>query len=119
MFFTRSDIDIDQLQISQQDLRLLEILTIRYLSLSHLNQVLDDPMMSVLYDLRQSILYFFRNNAEQERKQHQHKLRIQWEEERCQREAAKTELEKEYRKQVRDRLSMSDFPKISRVSVGT
>ena len=27
----RSDIDIDQLQISQQDLRLLEILTIRYL----------------------------------------------------------------------------------------
>lgn len=66
---SRSDIDIDQLQISQQDLRLLEILTIR-------------------------------NNAEQERKQHQHKLRIQWEEERCQREAAKTELEKEYRKQV-------------------
>ena len=47
LFFTRSDIDIDQLQISQQDLRLLEILTIRYLSLSHLNQVLDDPMMSV------------------------------------------------------------------------
>ena len=26
----RSDIDIDQLQISQQDLRILEILTIRY-----------------------------------------------------------------------------------------
>ena len=47
LFFTRSDIDIDQLQISQQDLRLLEILTIRYLSLSHLNQVLDDPKMSV------------------------------------------------------------------------
>ena len=45
--FSRSDIDIDQLQISQQDLRLLEILTIRYLSLSHLNQVLDDPMKSV------------------------------------------------------------------------
>ena len=38
-----------------------------------------------------------RNNAEHERQQKQHKLRIQWEEERCQREAAKTELEKEYR----------------------
>ena len=47
------------------------------------------------------MIYIFRNNAEQERKHHQHKLRIQWEEERCQRESAKTELEKEYRKQVR------------------
>ena len=46
------------------------------------------------------VLHFtpnIRNNAEHERQQKQHKLRIQWEEERCQREAAKTELEKEYR----------------------
>ena len=103
MFFTRSDIDIDQLQISQQDLRLLEILTIRYLSPSYLNQVLDDPMKSVIKSQTPQIInftFFFRNNAEHERKQTQHKLRIQWEEERCQREAAKTELEKEYRKQV-------------------
>ena len=41
-----------------------------------------------------------RTNAEQERKHKQHKLRIQWEEERCKRERAKTELEKEYRKQL-------------------
>ena len=41
-----------------------------------------------------------RNNAEHERKQKQHKLRIQWEEERCKRERAKTELEKDYRKQL-------------------
>ena len=46
------------------------------------------------------VLHFtpnIRNNAEHERQKKQHKLRIQWEEERCQREAAKTELEKEYR----------------------
>ena len=41
-----------------------------------------------------------RNNAEQERRQTQHTLRIQWEEERSQREAAKTELEVVYRKQL-------------------
>ena len=66
---SRSDIDLDQVQISQQDLRILEILTIR-------------------------------NNAEHERRQKQHKLRIQWEEERCKRERAKSALEKEYRKQL-------------------
>ena len=100
MFFTRSDIDIDQLQISQQDLRLLEILTIRYLSPSYLNQVLDEECYKENPQIIINFTFFFRNNAEHERKQTQHKLRIQWEEERCQREAAKTELEKEYRKQV-------------------
>ena len=78
---------------------MLEILTIRYLSPSYLNQVLDEEC----YKENPQIInftFFFRNNAEHERKQTQHKLRIQWEEERCQREAAKTELEKEYRKQV-------------------
>eukprot|EP00092_Neocalanus_flemingeri_P009343 GFUD01010055.1.p1 GENE.GFUD01010055.1~~GFUD01010055.1.p1 ORF type:complete len:782 (-),score=232.97 GFUD01010055.1:117-2462(-) len=66
---SRSDIDIDQLQISQQDLRILEILALR-------------------------------NNEEQDRRQKQHKLRIQWEEEKCKRELEKSELEKEYRKQL-------------------
>lgn len=46
---------------------------------------------------------FVRNNAEHERKQNQHKLRIQWEEERCKREAAKSELEKVYRKQLSEK----------------
>ena len=45
-------------------------------------------------------VFLKRNNAEHERKKNQHKLRIQWEEERCKRESAKTELEKEYRKRV-------------------
>merc|ERR1719507_2531527 len=47
---SRSEIDIDRLQISQQDLRILEILALR-------------------------------NNAEWERRQEQHRLRVQWEEE--------------------------------------
>jgi len=66
---SRSDIDIDQLQISKQDLRILEILAIR-------------------------------NNEEQDRREKQHRLRVQWEEEKCKRELHKSELEKEYRKQL-------------------
>ena len=66
------------------------------------------------------LLTIVRNNAEHERKQTQHKLRIQvtlmlwfdmnpsivklqWEEERCKREAAKSELEKVYRKHLSEK----------------
>jgi len=66
---SRSEIDIDQMQISQQDLRILEILAIR-------------------------------NNEEAARRTKQYKLRIQWEEEKSKRELEKSELEKEYRKNL-------------------
>ena len=42
----------------------------------------------------------FRNNEEQDRREKQHRLRVQWEEEKCKRELHKSELEKEYRKQL-------------------
>jgi len=66
---SRSEIDIDRLQISQQDLRILEILALR-------------------------------NNAEWERRQEQHRLRVQWEDEKRDREARREEIEKESRRQL-------------------
>jgi len=66
---SRSEIDIDRLQISQQDLRILEILALR-------------------------------NNAEWERRQEQHRLRVQWEDEKRDREARREEIEKENRRQL-------------------
>ena len=64
-----SEIDLDRLQISQQDLRILEILALR-------------------------------NSAEWARREEQHRLRIQWEEERRDRQARRDELEKEGRRQL-------------------
>merc|ERR1712223_1794692 len=66
---SRSEIDIDRLQISQQDLGILEILALR-------------------------------NNAEWERRQEQHRLRVQWEDEKRDREARREEIEKESRRQL-------------------
>jgi len=66
---SRSEIDIDRLQISQQDLRILEILALR-------------------------------NNAEWERRQEQHRLRVQWEDEKRDRETRREEIEKENRRQL-------------------
>ena len=44
--------------------------------------------------------FLFRSNKEHDCRKKQHRLRIQWEEEKCKRELEKNELEKEYRKNL-------------------
>ena len=111
-----SEIDIDRLQISQQDLRILEILALRWgnndqwsrlqtinsefniwqmycytmVILMILLIIIAAIMFVIILWIMMIMTMILRNNAEWERRQEQHRLRVQWEDEKRDRETRRS-----------------------------